>query len=226
MAFALLVLLGTALGLCIRQIRLLRACGYLLAARRLYRRCAWLLGGGTYAAMLVQELLLLAAGKLTWRSGLPLHLCSLMGLLSLPMLLSRKPLLFQLSLYLGIPGGLLALTFPAVAETPWPWLTELAFAAMHCGVILTPLLPMCLGDRPTPMGAWWAFGALVLMACTALLANALTGGNYFFLNGSPIAWMNGWGLTAWRVMLACVSMLVLLGEGVLVRLCQSKPGWS
>lgn len=224
MAFALLVLLGTAMGLCIRRIRLLRACGYVLAARRLYQQCAWALGGGAYAAMLVQEVILLAAGKLTWRNGLPLHLCSLMGLLCLPMLLSRKPLLWQLSLYLGLPGALLALLFPAVAETPWPRLTELAFFAMHCCILLAPLLPLCLGQRPTPLGALWAFGALVLMACSALAVNALTGGNYFFLNGSPFPWMNRWGITAWRVTLACVSALVLLGEGVLVRVYQAKRG--
>lgn len=224
MAFALLVLLGAALGLRIRRIRLLRSCGYVLATRRLYRRCAWFLGGGTYAAMLVQEGMLLAAGKLTWRSGLPMHLCSLMGLLCLPMLLSRNTLLWQLSLYLGVPGALLALIFPAVVETPWPWLTELAFFAMHCCILLSPLLPLCLGMRPAPLGALWAFGALVLMTCAALAVNALTGGNYFFLNGSPIPWMNQWGLTAWRVSLACVSALVLLGEGVLVRVCQTKRG--
>lgn len=222
MAFALLVLLGAALGLCIRRIRLLQACGYVLAAKRLYRRCAWALGGGAYAAMLVQEGILLAAGKLTWRNGLPLHLCSLMGLLCLPMLLSRKALLWQLSLYLGLPGALLALIFPAVVETPWPRLTEVAFCIMHCCVLLSPLLPLCLGERPTVMGVLWALGALVLMGCTALTANALTGGNYLFLNGSPIPWMNHWGLAAWRVMLACAALLVLLGEGVLVRICQSK----
>lgn len=222
MAFALLVLLGAALGLCIRRIRLLRACGYVLAAKRLYRRCAWALGGGAYTAMLVQEGILLAAGKLTWRNGLPLHLCSLMGLLCLPMLLSRKTLLWQLSLYLGLPGALLALIFPAVVETPWPRLTEFAFCAMHCCVLLSPLLPLCLGERPTAVGVLWALGALMLMGCTALTANALTGGNYLFLNGSPIPWMNRWGLAAWRVMQACAALLVLLGEGVLVRICQSK----
>lgn len=222
MAFALLVLFGSAMGLCVRKLRLLQLCGYSQAADRLYRRCASVLGGGAYAAMLAQMLILLAAGKLTWRSGLPLHLCSLMGLLSLPMLLSRNPLLWQVSLCLGVPGALLALVFPAVAETPWPTLTELAFCAMHCCVLLAPLLPLCLGARPTVTGVLWASGALVLMGCAALTANALTGGNYFFLNGSPIPWMNRWGVAAWRVMLVCAALLVLLVEGVLVRICQAK----
>ncbi len=224
MAFALLVLIGSAMGLCVRRIRLLRACGYMLAARRLYRRCALALGGGCCAAMLLQEAILLCAGQLTWRNGLPLHLCSLMGLLSLPMLLSRRQLWWQLSLFLGLPGAALALVFPAVAETPWPRLTELGFFTMHCCVLLSPLLPLCLGARPKPLGALWAFGALVLMACAALTANALTGGNYLFLNGSPIPWMNRRGLAAWRAALACLSALVLLAEGLLVRIWQIKRG--
>lgn len=224
MAFALLAFLAMALGLCLRRLRLLRACGYALAARRLYRRCALALGGTCYAAMLVQEAILLWAGLLTWRNGLPLHLCSLMGLLSLPMLVTSSGLLWHLSLYLGLPGAAVALLFPAVVETPWPRLTELAFAVMHCCVLLAPLLPLCLGARPRPIGALWAFGALTLMASAALAANGLTGGNYLFLNGSPIPWMNRWGLASWRVMLACAALLVLLGEGVLVRIIQIKRG--
>lgn len=224
MAFALLVFLGVALGLCLRRIRLLKACGYGLAARRLYRRCAWALGGGAYAAMLVQELVLLRFGMLTWRNGLPLHLCSLMGLLTLPMLLGRSTVLWHLSLYLGVPGAALAIVFPAVVETPWPRLTEAAFALTHCCVLLAPLLPLCLGARPRPLGALWALGALALAACLATAANALTGGNYLFLNGSPIAWMNQWGTAAWRITLAWASALVLLGEWALARVYQAKRG--
>lgn len=224
MAFALLAFLAMVLGLCVRRIRLLLACGYARAARRLYRLCALALGGGCYAAMLVQETLLLRVGLLTWRSGLPLHLCSLMGLLSLPMLVSRSSLLWHLSLFLGLPGALLALVFPAVVDTPWPHWTALAFAAMHGCVALSPLLPLCLGARPRPIGALWAFGALVMMACAALVANALTGGNYLFLNGAPIPWMNQWGLAAWRALLAGLATLVLLAEGLLARLIQIKRG--
>lgn len=226
MQYALLVMLGAALGLGMRRIVLWRRCGYGQAARRLYLTCAWLLGGGAYAAMAVQEAVLALSGQLTWRNALPLHLCSAMGLLSLPMLLSRKRLLWHASLYLGLPGALMALLFPAVLPTPWLRLTELAFHAMHCCVLLSPLLPLSLGQRPEPRGAAWALLVLLLLSCLALTANALTGGNYFFLNGSPIPWMNQWGLTAWRVMLAGSALAVVAAEAFIVFLLQQKGGWS
>lgn len=226
MQYALLVMLSIALGQGMRRIALWRRCGYVQAARRMYLACAWLLGGGAYAAMALQEALLALSGQLTWRNALPLHLCSAMGLLSLPMLLSRRRLLWYGSLYLGLPGALMALLFPAVLSTPWPRLTELAFHTMHCCVLLSPLLPLSLGMRPEPRGAAWALLMLLLLSCVALTANALTGGNYFFLNGSPIAWMNQWGLPAWRAILAAGAAAVLAGEELIVYLLKRKRGWS
>lgn len=226
MQYALLLVLGAATGIAMRRIVLLRRCGFLQSARRLYLGAGLLLGGSAYAAMALQEIILLMSRQLTWRNALPLHLCSLMGLLTLPMLLSRRRLLWHLSLYLGLPGALMALLFPAVLETPWPRLTELAFHTMHCCVFLAPLLPLSLGARPASRGAVWALLFLGLHACVALGVNAITGGNYLFLNGSPIPWMNRWGLTAWRMMLAMAAIAVLAAEAFIIFLLQQKRGWS
>ncbi|MBE5804833.1 MAG: TIGR02206 family membrane protein [Clostridiales bacterium] len=226
MQYALLVMLGTVVGLIMRRIALWRRCGYTRAARRLYLGTSWLLGGGAYAAMATQEGILLASGQLAWSNALPLHLCSLMGLLTLPMLLTRRRILWHISLYLGLPGALMALLFPAVLETPWPRATELAFHTMHCCVLLAPLLPFSLGVRPSPRGVAWALISLALLTCVALGANAVTGGNYLFLNGSPIGWMNRWGLGAWRGALAALVLTVLASEAFAVFLLQQKRGWS
>ena len=226
MQFALLIVLGAAVGMGMRRIVLWRRCGCNPPAQRLYLAMSWAVGGGAYAAMAVQEAVLLLSGQLHWRNALPLHLCSLMGLFTLPMLISRRRLLWHPSLYLGLPGALMALLFPAVLETPWPRVTELAFHLMHCCVFLAPLLPLSLGWRPSPWGAAWSLGFLALAACVALGMNALTGGNYLFLNFSPVPWMNQWGQTAWRLTLAALAMLVLLAEGCAVYLLQRKRGWS
>ena len=106
MQWALLTVLGAVTGLGMRRIVLWRRCGVLPAARRLYLALSLFLGGGAYLAMAVQETVLLLSGQLTWRNALPLHLCSVMGLFTLPMLLSRRRLLWHLSLYLGLPGAL------------------------------------------------------------------------------------------------------------------------
>lgn len=224
MQYALLIVLATLTGLGMRRIVLWRRCGVMKAARRTYLLYAWLVGGGALLAMAVQEVVLLLSGQLQWSNALPLHLCSLMGLLALPMLLTRRPALWHLSLYLGAPGAALALLFPAVLDTPWPRLTELAFHTLHCCVLLAPFLPLSLGMRPSPRGVWWALGSLALLALVALGVNALTGGNYLFLEGSPIPWMNQWGLTAWRGMLAALALLVLAAEGVAVSVLQHKRG--
>lgn len=224
MQYALLIMMALLLGLAVRRMALWRRCGVLRAARRLYWLCAGLLGGGAWAAMAVQELVLLLSGQLHWSNALPLHLCSAMGLLTLPMLLTRRRILWHLCLYLGVPGALMAILFPAVLETPWPRVTELSFHVLHCCVFLAPLLPLSQGLRPSPKGVVWALGFLMLLALVALGANALTGGNYLFLQGAPIAWMNQWGLGAWRALLAGAALTILGVEAVIAYFL--PPVWN
>lgn len=221
MQVLLLTLLGPAVILAVRRMAFLRRCGCPLPARRLYRRASWSLGAGLLSAMALQELLLLGAGQLTWRSGLPLHLCSLMGLLTLPMLLAERPLLWHLSLYAGMPGALLALLFPAVAQTPWPRLTALAFHLMHTLLLLAPLLPLGLGRRPEPRGALHAWGLLLLLALPIMAVNRLLGSNYLFLAfpvpGTPLTALAR-GPVPYPLALLMLSALVLSAEGGVIAL--------
>lgn len=220
--FALLIVTAAALGGVMRRIVFLRRCGWWGAGKRLYRRAAWTLGLTAYAAMAVQELILLAAGLLNWRTGLPLHLCSMAGLLTLPMLLSGRRALWHLSLYAGVPGALAALLFPAVLQTPWPHTTALAFHLMHCMVVLAPFLPLALGRTPSPWGAASAFVLLALAACLAGGVNALTGGNYLFLHGpvagTPLEALARGGLWPYRLRLAGLCAALLAAEGALTAL--------
>lgn len=187
---------------------------------RLYRLGAAGLGGGILAAMAAQEVILALAGQLTWATALPLHLCSLMGLLALPALLTRQDALLHTLLYAGAPGALLALLFPAVAETPWPGWTAFFFHAMHAGLVCAPLLPMMLGWRPRTEGALQAWLILLLAGCVAMAANSLTGGNYLFLEGpvagTPLMLLSRWGSTVYRLLLALFSAILLAAEGLLV----------
>lgn len=224
--FALLLL---TLHAC-RRIVFWQRMGMPRAARRRYRWATWGLGGGILAAMAVQELILLRAGLLTWQNGLPLHLCSLMGLLALPTLLTRRPLLLNASLFAGVPGALLALLFPAVLHTPWPRLTALAFHTLHAGLVCVPLLPMALGWCPSEHGAADAWGFLLLAAAGAGLANRFTGGNYLFLagpvDGTPLMLLARWGGTVYRLLLIALASLVLAGEAWALRALRqrlSKP---
>lgn len=228
MPFALLMVLSAALWAAMRRIVFLRRCGLFPASQRLYRRAAWGLGLTAYIAMAVQEAALFFSRQLTWGNALPLHLCSLMGVLTLPMLLSGHGFLWHVSLYLGPPGALLALLFPAVLPTPWPRLTETAFHLLHCMVVLSPLLPLSLGQTPRPTGAVWAGLFLLLHGLCALGVNALTGGNYLFLSqpasGTPLALLAEQGLTVYRLCLGALAALVLGLEALIIFLCTKNRG--
>lgn len=226
MQLALLCVVGAALFAVMRRIIFLRGCGCPAPARRLYMRAAWSLGLAAYAAMAAQELILLLDGRLRWSNALPLHLCSLMGLLTLPMLLTRRRMLWHWSLFLGIPGAALALLFPSILATSQPEVTALAFHLLHCVVLLAPLLPFSLGIRPRPSGAMCSMLFLLVLGFIALGVNALTGGNYLFLevpaSGTPLAWMARRGAAGYRLMLAGAALLVLGAEALAVWLAERK----
>lgn len=209
------------LPLC-RGIRSRQRRGLDAQAMRLYRWGAGVLGGAVLASMAAQEAILYLAGQLSWATALPLHLCSLMGFLALPALITRRETLLHTLLLLGAPGAALAIIFPAVADTPWPRLTGFFFALMHAGIFLAPLLPLSLGWRPRALGAAQA-GLLLLAAGTAaLIANRLTGGNYLFLAGpvagTPLVLLSRWGRGVYLLMLALLAALLLGGEAVLIRI--------
>ena len=226
MQLALLCVTGAALFAVMRRILFLRGCGCPAPARRLYMRAAWCLGITAYAAMAAQELILLLDGRLHWSNALPLHLCSLMGLLTLPMLLTRRRMLWHWSLFLGMPGAALALLFPSILATSQPEVTALAFHLLHCVVLLAPLLPFSLGIRPRPSGAVCSMLFLLVLGFIDLGVNALTGGNYLFLeapaSGTPLAWMARRGVSAYRLMLAGATLLVLGAEALAVWLAERK----
>ena len=226
MQLALLCVVGAALFAVMRRIIFLRGCGCPAPARRLYRRASWSLGLAAYAAMAAQELILLLDGRLRWSNALPLHLCSLMGLLTLPMLLTRRRMLWHWSLFLGMPGAALALLFPSILATSQPEVTALAFHLLHCVVLLAPLLPFSLGIRPRPSGAVCSMLFLLVLGFIDLSVNALTGGNYLFLeapaSGTPLAWMARRGVAGYRLMLAGAALLVLGAEALAVWLAGRK----
>ena len=215
-----LAVMGAMVGATMRHISGLRARGDSGEAGRCYQRAAWVLGLTVYAAMAVQEGVLLACGMLTWQTGLPLHLCSMMGVLTLPMLLMGRRFLWHLSLYLGLPGAALALIFPAVLSTPWPLITELSFFVMHSGLVLAPILPLCMGRRPSPWGAAAAGLFLLAVGAVVMAVNDSLGSNYLFVSwaipGTPLEWLGRRGVMGYRVSLAAIMLALLAMEAAIV----------
>lgn len=191
-----------------------RACRRIRLSPPLYRRYAWTGGLVIALAMAAQETILLLSSQLTWATGLPLHLCSLLGVLTLPMLLGDSPLLRSAALFIGVPGAALALVFPAILATPWPLMTALAFHTLHAGLVCTPWLAMAGGWRPRPRDAGLAGLFLLGAAAAAMVVNPLTGGNYLFLAfpiaGTPLGWLGQWGIWPYRGLLALLAGMILL----------------
>ena len=127
MQFLMLALLGALVGQGMRRIRMLRHVGQIRAARSLYGRYALLLGGAALCAMGGQLALLGVNGMLHLGTALPLHLCSLMGVLLYPALRCGSRRLWEISLYLGVPGGMGALLFPVILSCDQPMLMAFCF---------------------------------------------------------------------------------------------------
>lgn len=219
MQFLMLALLGALVGQGMRRIRMLRHVGQIRAARSLYGRYALLLGGAALCAMGGQLALLGVNGMLHLGTALPLHLCSLMGVLLYPALRCGSRRLWEISLYLGVPGGMGALLFPAILSCDQPMLMAFCFHLLHCTVVIGPWLPLSLGWRPRPSGAAVAFGFLFLHACVALSLNHLAGTNYLFLNlpvaGTPLAALGGGSHGAYVASLGAMAAALLCLEGLL-----------
>lgn len=216
----LLAALGAAV-LGARRFHALRAMGRGRSAARVYRLGAWLLGLGALLGMGAQLILLALCGKLNLRTALPLHLCSAMGVAALPMLLGGWQGLWQVCLYLATPGALLALVFPAIAQTPWPRLTRWAFFFMHTAVALSPLWPLLCGARPNRLAARQAIGLLMGLAAAAAAVNQWTGANYLFLSAPPLPGLRFLQGGAWLACLTAAAALFVCAEGALwARVCK------
>lgn len=139
---------------------------------------------GLLGAMGTQLMLLQLDGLLTLESALPLHLCSLFGVLSVLMLWKTTGILHEALCYLGAPGAFLTLFFPAVVRCSHPWLMQAAFYQLH---VLAALMPMYfhLTGKPLPCDPRRTLmlgSGYVVCIC---LINRVLGTNYLFLRAAP-----------------------------------------
>ena len=94
------------------------------------RSTCWLrplMACGLLASMGMQLWLLQLDGLFSWQAAVPLHLCSLFGVLSVFMLWHAPEPLFEASCFLAAPGAFLTLFFPAVVHCSHPLLMKYAF---------------------------------------------------------------------------------------------------
>lgn len=173
---------------------------------------------GLAASMAVQLALLRLDGQLTLQTGLPLHLCGLFGVLSIPMLLWRAPQpLYELSAFLAGPAAAVTLLFPAVIASSRPVLMRLAFLQLHVLVAVTPVMLWRAGKPlPTDPRRALVLASGYLLAVAAF--NRALNTNYLFLSaapaGTPLKWLNvrGGGYYVCALAMLCMVVLRLLAD--------------
>lgn len=164
-------------------------------------------------SMGLQLLLLYMDGLLYLETALPLHLCGLFGVLSIPALWRMPAPLWEASAFLGAPAAFLTLFFPAVIQCSHPVLMKFAFCQLHVLIALMPLYHLQTGKPlPSDPRRTLIMGNGYLLLVSAF--NHTFSTNYLFLRaapaGTPLAPLFARGLPFYICSLEMLCMLVFL----------------
>lgn len=183
-----------------------------------------LMASALAASMVAQLILLGIDGMLSLETALPLHLCGLFGVLSIPLLFHPITPLWEASAFLAAPAAACTLFFPAVISCSHPILMRIAFSQLHVLIALVPVF-LVLKGKPLPSNARRTFilgsGYLLFI----WLFNTAAGTNYLFLRaapaGTPLEWLLQRGTTAYicSLMMLCMPVFSCL-QGLFCRINQ------
>ena len=144
---------------------------------RLYMAYALCISLGTTAAILLLE------GR--WKEALPLHLCGLSAVLAVLSAIRPRVWMLDFLWYLGMPGALLALVFPAPAVSRFHFAMNLSYAVTHLLILIIPLVLIVQGLRPGRGKAAAMMLRLNLIALPVFAVNRLLETDYLFLAAPP-----------------------------------------
>ena len=161
-------------------------------AKRHTRLLRLMFSAALFLSMGTQLALLALDGLLAWQAAVPLHLCSLFGLLSIGMVWHAPAPLYEACCFLGAPAAFLTLFFPAPAACSHPFGMQLAFHQLHVLVALMPFFWHCT-QKPLPIDPRRTLvlgSGYILVVC---FINQMFETNYLFLraapSGTPLEWM-------------------------------------
>ena len=97
-------------------------------------------------SMLVTTALLVVQGR--WQEAVPLHLCSVSALLAAVLAYKKSPEILVFLWYLGMPGAVLALIFPAPASSVMQPLFTAGYVVTHALIAAIPLIAFAMGEEP------------------------------------------------------------------------------
>lgn len=169
------------------------------------------LGAALAVSLGVTVGLLIVQGR--WREAIPLHLCSLSALAALRLAMGRQPAQLDFLWYLGMPGALLALLFPAPAVSRWQALLDASYYATHTLILIVPAVCMALGERPRAGRAPAMMIALQGIALAAFAVNLALGTDFLFLMAPPA------GTPLEGVFAAGYGVYLMFLQGMMLALC-------
>lgn len=141
------------------------------------------LGAALLLSVLVTEALLGMQGR--WAEALPLHLCGVAAIAALSVAFGADGSPLDFLWYLGMPGALLALLFPAPAVSAHQTLLNASYVTTHALILAIPLRAMRGGRRPSDGRAGRMLLFLQGLALLAYAVNCRFGTDFLFLMSPP-----------------------------------------
>lgn len=175
----------------------------------------------------VTEGLLVIQGR--WQEAIPLHLCSVSAIAAASLACASKQFLLDFLWYLGMPGALLALLFPAPASSVCQPLLNSSYLMTHALILAIPLFKMAYGMRPQPGKTPQMMLSLIVLSGAAALVNGMFGTDFLFLSAPPagtpleVIFQFGYPLyifVIFTLMLLCCMGMDTLAKGLLRKALQ------
>jgi len=128
----------------------------------------------------------LLAGSWDVREMLPLHFCTITGIIGIAALFTGKQRLYEVSYLLSISGALATLSSPDVGIYGPPHYLFFQIFFSHCSMILAALwMTLVEGYRPYPSSLLRVTLYAAIYLPLVYLVDRLLGANYIFLAGKP-----------------------------------------
>jgi hypothetical integral membrane protein (TIGR02206 family) len=143
---------------------------------------------------------------------LPLQLTDAVSAVSIAALLTRRPLLVELSYFWAFTASLQAVLTPDVADS-FPSVFYFTYFAYHVGAIVAAsFLVFGLRIYPRPGAVWRVYVLTLAFTAVAGIGDLLSGGNYMYLRAKPVhsSLLNVMGPWPWYIVATAVVGLAML----------------
>lgn len=194
---------------------MLAAAGAVIAARRgrrLATRLGYLLALAIFLAWAGEYVADGVNGTYSTEYTLPLQLTDAVSAVAIVALLTRAQLAVELTYFWSLSATLQALLTPDLGQN-FPSIYYFTYFGYHVAALVAALM-LTFGLRiyPRPWAALKAFGATLVWAAVAGLADVITGGNYMYLHYKPVhnSLLNVLGPWPWYIASTAALALAML----------------